>query len=453
MARPAISLPRLGIFTSSGLFLPPARQTEDTPDRPFHKVVRLIGMAFIIDDIGLPDGQSGLSLHIARGVIAAIGARGDMPADLPRHDAQGALLCPGFTDAHVHLDKAMILGRCPICEGTLPEAVRLTADAKRGFTEEDVYARGAQVLEMAVRAGTQRMRSFVEVDPRAGLRSFRALKRLRADWSDLIDLQLCVFAQEGLTQEMATCGLMEQALEQGGDLVGGCPYTDRDPVAHVGLIFDLAERFDVDADFHADFDLDPDGSILPEIIAQTIRRGWQGRVAVGHATKFAAFAPERRADLARQMAEAGIGLVVLPATDSFLNGDRADPLRPRGVAPAHRIAAHGAAVALATNNVQNPFTPFGDASLLRMANYYANIDQLATDAQMRGVFDMITDAPARILRRPTPEAQVGAAADFILLAAPDVAAAVRANAPVTAVVRGGKLRLWAPRAPLMRDPA
>lgn len=421
------------------------------------------GTAFIIDNVRLADGRSELSLLIKDGIIAAITPRSevaailsanqsaDLSAEMTRYDAQGALLSHGFTDAHVHLDKAMLLGRCTICEGTLPEAVRLTAEAKRHFTGEDVYARATQVIEMAVRHGTQRMRSFVEVDPRAGLRSFHALKRLKSDWADLIDLQLCVFAQEGLTQEMETYNLIDQALALGGDVVGGCPYTDADPVAHVGLIFDLAEKYDIDVDFHVDFDLDPDNSILPTIIEQTVARGWQGRVAVGHATKFTAFDPVRRESLARQMAAAGIGLVVLPATDTFLNGDRADPMRPRGVAPAAEIAGFGAAVALATNNVQNPFTPFGDAALLRMANYYANVDQLASDAQMRAVFAMITTAPSQILRLRPFDLTVGAPADFVLLDAPSVEAAVRAVAAITAVVRGGCLRMWSPRVPLVRD--
>lgn len=404
---------------------------------------------FILEGITLPDGRDNLSVAVADGRIAAIGDPDAMPT-LPRFPAGGALLVPGFTEAHIHLDKAMILGRCPICEGTLSEAVRLTAAAKRAFTEEDVHARGATVLEMAVRAGTQRMRSFVEVDPRAGLRSFAALKRLRAEWADLIELQICAFAQEGLTQEPETLDLLAEALAGGADLVGGCPYTDRDPVAHVGLIFDLGQRFDVDVDFHADFDLDPEGSILPEICAQTEARGWQGRVTVGHATKFAAFPPDRRERIAAQMAAAGVGLVVLPATDSFLNGNRDDPLRPRGIAPATAIARQGVTVALATNNVQNPFTPFGDANLLRMAGLYANLDQLASDADLRRVFGMITEAPARLIRLDQPVPEPGAQADFILLDAPSPEAAVRGNAAIVAVVKGGRLRLWSPRPALIR---
>lgn len=403
--------------------------------------------AFIIDNLRLADGRSGQSIHVADKHIKAIGTvNSDGPIE--RLDGGGALLLPGFTDAHVHLDKAMILGHCVLCEGTLAEAVRLTADAKRGFTAEDVEARGRRVLEMAVRAGTQRMRSFVEVDPRAGLRSLEGLLRLRREWAPLIDLQLCAFAQEGLTNEPETLSLLRQALHMGADLVGGCPYTDPDPVAHVGLIFDLAREHDVDVDFHADFNLDAENSILPEIIRQTVHLGWQGRVTVGHATKFAAFDPEQRRKIAVDMAEAGVALVVLPATDAFLNGQRDNPLRPRGMAPAKTIRDLGVTVALATNNVQNPFTPFGDASLLRMAGLYANLDQLATDAEMKAAYEMVTGDAEKIIGLKAPPIAVGQIADFILMAAETPEDAVRSNAMVVGAIKAGIVRLWAPVPPL-----
>jgi cytosine deaminase len=403
---------------------------------------------FIIRNINLADGRKEQAIHVSGGHIVAIGAAMET-GHVECLDGAGALVLPGFTDAHVHLDKAMILDRCPLCEGTLSEAVRLTAEAKRAFTADDVEARGRKVLDMAVRAGTQRMRSFVEVDPRAGLRSLEGLLRLRREWAPLIDLQLCAFAQEGLTNEPETLLLLDEALRMGADLVGGCPYTDPDPVAHVGLIFDLARRHDVDVDFHADFNLDAENSILPEIIRQTQAHGWQGRVTVGHATKFAAFDPERRERIARDMTEAGVALVVLPATDAFLNGQRDNPLRPRGIAPAKQIRDLGVNVALATNNVQNPFTPFGDASLLRMAGFYANLDQLATDGEMRTAYQMITSDAERIVGMAAPELVAGQIADFILVAAATPEEAVRSNAPVVGVVKAGIVRLWAPVPPLL----
>ncbi len=45
----------------------------------------------------------------------------------------------------------------------------------------------------------------------------------------------------------------------------------------------------------------------------------------------------------------------------------------------------------------NPFTPFGDASLVRMANLYANVAQLSRDEDIAQVFEMVTADAARQL--------------------------------------------------------
>ena len=44
------------------------------------------------------------------------------------------------------------------------------------------------------------MRTHVEVDPRVGLQGFRAVRELEARLRLGLDLQICVFPQEGLHQ-------------------------------------------------------------------------------------------------------------------------------------------------------------------------------------------------------------------------------------------------------------
>ncbi|AEQ50891.1 amidohydrolase family protein [Pelagibacterium halotolerans] len=361
-------------------------------------------------------------IGVIEGRIAAIGP--ELGPAAVRIEAQGAMAIPGYAETHIHLDKAMILDRCSICNGTLAEAVSLTASAKSGFTREDVYARAAQVIEMAIVSGTNAMRSFVELDPRAGLRSFQALLDIRRAYDHAINLTLCAFAQEGLTQELETAALLKTALENGADQIGGCPYMDPDPTAHVTAIFDLAQDYNVAVDFHADFDLDPEGSALPEIIAQTERRGWGGRVSIGHATKMSAMAPQMVDELARRLASAGISVTALPATDLFLNGRDHDRLVPRGVAPLQTLDAQGVLTTIASNNVLNPFTPYGDANLIRMANLFANLAQLASDQELARCFDMVSaNGFAQLgLER---DLRVGAPADLVLVDAPTPADAVR----------------------------
>ena len=97
--------------------------------------------------------------------------------------SMAALVAPGFVETHIHLDKSCIIDRCSIVEGTLQEAIAETARAKRAFTEEDIVARARRTLERAVLDGTMHMRTHVEVDPRVGLKGFRAVTQLKRDYA------------------------------------------------------------------------------------------------------------------------------------------------------------------------------------------------------------------------------------------------------------------------------
>ena len=352
-------------------------------------------------DIGVKDGR-----------IAAIEPR--LACEAVEVDLGGHLALPGFVDTHIHLDKACLLDRCGHDHGSLGDAIRAVSAMKRDFTVDDVYARGAKVLERAIVHGTTRMRTHVEIDPRIGLRSFEAVKALQRDYAWAIDLSLCVFPQEGLTNDPGAEDLLIRALRDGGEVIGGCPYTDTDPDAHLERIFDLAQEFDVDVDLHLDFDLDPSWCHLDEVCRQTERRNYHGRVTIGHATKLSALPPERLKAATAQLAKAGVAVTVLPATDLYLMGREATHNAPRGLTLVHKLAGDGVVCSVATNNVLNPFTPFGDASLLRMANFYANVAHASVN-DFDTCLDLVTEQPARLMNLDDYGIRTGNPADLIVL--------------------------------------
>lgn len=375
-----------------------------------------------------------VDIGIAAGRIAAIAP--SIATDARGEDVDGRIVVPGFVESHVHLDKSCLLERCGHAP-SLAEAIGAVSAAKRDFTVEDIHARGRATLEKAILQGTTRMRTHVEVDPRVGLRGFEAVRRLKAEYAWAIDLQICVFPQEGLLNDPGAEELLIAAIEQGADLIGGCPYTDSDPHGQIGRIFDIAARHDLDIDLHLDFHLDPARGDLAEVCRQARLRGWGGRVAVGHVSNLSALSPAGLAAAARMLADAGVALTVLPSTDLFLMGRENTHLVPRGVAPAHRFAEHGVLCSISTNNVLNPFTPFGDCSLIRMANLYANVAQLGSLDGMRLCLDMVTAAPARLMNLPDYGIEVGHPADLVVLDAREAGMAVaELSQPLFALKRG-----------------
>jgi cytosine deaminase len=376
-----------------------------------------------------------VDIGIVGGRIAEIAPT--IQAEAPEKDLAGKFVVPGFVETHIHLDKSCILDRCTSKQGTLAEAIAEVAAAKRAFTEEDIFERARRTLEKSILQGTMRMRTHAEVDPRIGLKGFHAIKRLQKEYRSAIDIEICVFPQEGLLNDPGTEELLIAACQQGADLIGGCPYTDIDPHGHIARIFEIARRFDRDIDFHLDFDLDPSQMTLYEVCRLTRAFGWGGRVAIGHVTKLSAVGGERFAEIARQLADAGVAVTVLPSTDLYLMGRDRDCDIPRGVTPAHRLLDHGVTCSLATNNVLNPFTPFGDCSLVRIANLYANIAQIGRSTDMLSCLDMVTKLPAKIMNLKDYGIVVGNPADLVVLDCSDPTSAIAELArPLFGLKRG-----------------
>jgi cytosine deaminase len=110
----------------------------------------------------------------------------------------------------------------------------------------------------------------------------------------------------------------------------------------------------------------------------------------------------------------------------------------RGVVPAHKLLHHGVNCSLSSNNILNPFTPFGDCSQMRMANLYANISQVGKKADMRECFNMVTRRPAEMLRLKDYGLAVGKSADLIVLDSASPEAAVAELAPVLYAFKRGR---------------
>ena len=203
--------------------------------------------ARIADD---PDTPS-VDIGIENGRIAAIEA--GLEADAREYDLGGALVTPGFVETHIHLDKSCLLDRLSSAQGGLDEAIGEVARLKSEFTPEDVYRRARRTLEKCVLNGTTHVRTHLEVDPVIGLRSLEGILPLVAEFKWALDLEICIFPQEGLLNNPGTDELMIEGLRRGGSVVGAAPYTDSDPRGQIDRVFEIAREFDIDIDMHLDF--------------------------------------------------------------------------------------------------------------------------------------------------------------------------------------------------------
>src|ERR1700754_3234020 len=288
----------------------------------------------------LRDGELvNVDIAVQGKTIAAIAPA--LAADGPELKAEGCLVVPGLIETHIHLDKTCILDRCRIEEGTVAEAVRVTAAAKRDFTAEDIYARAKRTLERGIAHGTMRMRTHVELDPGIGMTGFEAISQIARDYAWAIDVELCVFPQEGLTNNPGTEELLIEGLRRGARTIGAAPYFDTDPAGQIDRIFAIARDHDAEIDMHLDLAETTDGMQVEYVCRKTEEYGWGGRVAVGHGTQMSLVGGARLTALAGPLARAGVAVSVPPSTDLFLMGRPHAHAVPRGVVHAGKLLAAG----------------------------------------------------------------------------------------------------------------
>src|ERR1700730_236097 len=258
-------------------------------------------------DIGVKDGR------IAT-IEPALAAQGQI------YDAEGRLACPGLIESHIHLDKSRIIDRCARQERSRYSPVTGVKPLKKSMSVEDVRARAERTLQECIKRGTTRMRTQVEVDPAIGMRGFEGVQSLIEDYKWAIDIEICVFPQEGLLNYPGTEELLIEGLKRGARVLGGAPRYDSDEAGQIKRIFELAREFDVDIDIHLDVGPAADNMNIYLVLelSEQFKRG--GRVVVGHMAKLSLLPPEEVATLARRLADAGIAVTVLPATDLFLMG-------------------------------------------------------------------------------------------------------------------------------------
>ena len=197
---------------------------------------------------------------------------------------------------------------------------------------------------------------------------------------------------------------------------------------------------DVDIDFHLDFGATADGMTYEHVCRRTEEFQYGGRVAAGHVTKATSLSPAACDAMAKRLADAGVALTVLPSTDLYLMGrqHKHDYNVTRGVVPAHKFLRHGVNCSLSSNNILNPFTPYGDCSQIRMANLYANVCQVGTQADMRECFNMVTRRPTEMMRLSDYGLAVGKSADLVVLDSTSPELAVAELTPVLYAFKRGR---------------
>jgi cytosine deaminase len=383
-----------------------------------------------------------VTLQLDGGQVASVG-RGAAAIATDSVDAKGGLLLPTFIDTHIHLDKAMSRNGLKAPDGTLEGAISATREAKRSYPLDAVRARARDVIHASVMTGTTRLRSHVDIDTVSGLVGLTGVLAAARDCAYIAEVTTVAFPQEGILRDPGTAELMVAAMAAGADVVGGMPHwetSEADQRQHVRICFDIAQQFDADVDMHVDETDDGSVRTLEMVVEETIARGWQGRVCVGHVCSLAAADDEYADRVIAGCAAAGITVVANPTTNLVLQGRQDRGLVRRGTTRISELLSAGVNVAFGQDCVNDAFTPFGRGDMLEVALISAHVAQLTSPADLDVVLACVTSAPATAWRIGEQfGVHRGVRADLQLFAASTWPEVLRQQDPPTHVWHSGRL--------------
>lgn len=389
------------------------------------------------------EGRPGLvDIAVSGGLIERVG-EGSAAGGRAEIDAGGRLVSPAFVQPHIHLDKA---GTLPLLggnrSGTLAEAISILHQIKRSSSVEEVAARAGTVIRQAVLSGTTWIRSHVDVDTVGGLTPLRGVLRAAREHSDICDIQIVAFPQEGIVRDPGTAELMDAAMREGSDVVGGMPHWETGEQAarqHIDFCLRLAQRSDADVDMHVDETDDPESRTLAMLIDATLAAGWQSRVTAGHCCAMAAWPDEYSREIISRAADAGLNFVTNPATNLLLQGRADREPRRRGLPRVKEILAAGLTLACGQDCVQDGFYPFGAADQLQVALILCHAAQLSLPAEIDAALASVRHQAARLMGVRGYGLEPGCGADLVIVDAENMHEALRLQCARSWVIRRGEI--------------
>jgi cytosine deaminase len=361
-----------------------------------------------------PLGADLVDIMIRKGRIVSIGP--DLKADegMTSEDGRGAIALPGLVEAHTHLDKSLLgMGWRPHQAGpSLMDKI----DNERRLKKEwniDPARQSARQVEQSLIHGSTIIRSHVDIDNNVGLEGFQGVAETRKNYLQEIDIEIVVFPQSGLMSCPGTLELMDEALNNGADVIGGLDPCgiDRDPKGQLDAIFNLAGKHGKPIDIHLH---EPDelGAFSMEmIIERTHALGMQGRVAISHAFCLGMSDRARAQGLVERLAKEDIAIATV-ATSS------------RPVPAAAELRDAGVTLCAGSDGIRDTWAPYGNGDMLERAMLLGLRNNFRYDSEIEYALWACTHGGAKMMGVKDYGLAKGCAGDLVLVDAETVAQAV-----------------------------
>jgi cytosine/adenosine deaminase-related metal-dependent hydrolase len=345
-------------------------------------------------------------------------------------DAAGQLVLPGLVDGHAHLDKTL-WGQPWHPHRAGPTIADRIANERcvLGEMQLSPARQSARLLRHMGARGTTHVRTHVDVGPDTRLTHLHGLLETRESHRDAIDMQIVAFPQDGVVRRPGTLDLLDAAVGEGAEAIGGIDPSaiDGDADAQLDGIFAIAARRGCEVDIHLHERGEQGARAVAMICDRTQALGLQGRVAIGHAFCLGELPPARLEPLIERLATLDVAIMTHA---------------PGGYTPfppVRKLAEAGVRLFTGSDGVRDTWTPMNTGDLLERAYLLAYNSGFRDDPGLELALRMATWGGARVMRAEAYGLDVGCQADLVLVDAECAAEAVAAHPMRRLVLKRGRI--------------
>lgn len=375
-----------------------------------------------------PLGGAATELLIRDGVIAQTGQITAAPG-ASVEQGNGAILWPGLIDAHTHLDKTT--WGMDWHENNREAVLRSRIDFERAHRLDIGIDPHRQSMRHAIGLaahGSSHIRSHVDIDTTHGLRLVEGVQETREKLRGIIDIEIVAFPQSGVMVMPGTVELLDEALANGCEVLGGIDPCgiDRDPKGQLDVLFALAVKHGVPIDIHL-HEAGELGAFTMELIFDRVRaNGMQGKFAISHAFALGMTDDARVGRLIDEIAALDIAILTTGA--------------PSATVPSvKRLKGAGVRVGAGCDGIRDTWGPWGQPDMIDRATIIGMKNGFRSDRDLQLALEIVSQGGADVMGLEGYGVGIGCKADFTLLAGQTVAHAVVNNAPRPLVVKGGQV--------------
>ena len=352
------------------------------------------------------------------------------------------IVFPRFVETHSHFDKSFSWFNYPNLKSNYENALSVNLEEHITRSSKKVTYRAEKSLNLAIKNGYRAIRTHIDTYNLQDQNIWSELIKLREKYLSLLSIQFVALAPIEFWSSEDGENLAKN-LKKSGDLIGGVvvpPFNQAKIKNLLSNMILLASKYNLEIDLHIDESSQFPGAGIKLLLNIIKKLKCKVSVTCSHLSSISLLENKDLEILSEEMAENNIKVIALPLTNFWLLNNNANitPIM-RPVAPIKQLQNSFVDVSIGSDNVQDPWYPFGNFDPFYLMSLA--IPMLQINPWDRLSISALLTAPSRLLNLNWDGIiKKGCPADFVIVEGTSWADVISGNIKKEVLIKGETYR-------------